>query len=74
MSLSAAPICGLQPCAGAPTLFGSLWPVESIAVKEHVTRFFKEWRSAEENGASAALARATRAYLDASDGSHQHSW
>src|SRR5262249_30212318 len=60
--------------AGAPTLVGSLWPIESLAAKELVTRFFKEWRSAEENGASVALARATRAYLDASDAAHQHPW
>jgi CHAT domain-containing protein len=58
--------------AGAPTLIASLWPVESVTARDLMVGFVKEWRSPQSAGAADALARATRGYLAAADGPHQH--
>jgi CHAT domain-containing protein len=58
--------------AGAPTLLASLWPLDSATARDIVVRFFKEWHAPQSRGAAEALARATRAYLDAADAAHQH--
>ena len=60
--------------AGAPTLLGSLWPVDSAVARDMMISFFKEWRSPESTGAASALAKATRDFLNRSDASHQHPW
>jgi CHAT domain-containing protein len=60
--------------AGAPTLLGSLWPVDSPTARDMIIGFLEQWRSSERQGAAEALARATRFYLDRSDTYHQHPW
>lgn len=57
---------------GAPTVLATLWSVETVAARDIVTEFFRQWRSDAAPYAADALALATRAYLASVGAPRQH--
>ena len=60
--------------AGAATVLGSLWPVNSFAAQRLVTDFFRQWQVHQGRGPAHALANAVRQYLDDASAAEQHPW
>ncbi len=58
--------------AGTPTILAALWPVESATTAKLIESFFSSWQAGSYGGAAQSLAQTIRAFLDSSDGPHQH--